>query len=59
MVLRDHIHRIRTDPLVSHGRHFGRTVRTFCRVHTLITNGLSRTMHLELERITKEDLSDV
>lgn len=47
----------RTDPLVGHGRHFGRTIRTFCRVHTLITNGLSRAMQLELGRITEEDLA--
>ncbi|KAJ3504855.1 hypothetical protein NMY22_g17779 [Coprinellus aureogranulatus] len=38
----------RTDPLVGHGRHFGRTIRTFCRMHTLIANGVSRTMQLEL-----------
>lgn len=49
--------RIRTDPLVGHGRHFGRTIRTFCRIHTLITNGLSRNMQLELGRLTEEDLS--
>ncbi|TEB22596.1 hypothetical protein FA13DRAFT_1798685 [Coprinellus micaceus] len=47
----------RTDPLVGHGRHFGRTIRTFCRIHTLITNGLSRTMQLELGRIAEEDLT--
>ena len=47
----------RTDPLVGHGRHFGRTIRTFCRVHTLITNGLSRAMQLELGRVTEEDFS--
>ncbi|KAJ3526688.1 hypothetical protein NMY22_g10070 [Coprinellus aureogranulatus] len=47
----------RTDPLVGHGRHFGRTVRTFCRVQTMITNGLARTMQLELGRIDEEDLS--
>ncbi|TEB36975.1 hypothetical protein FA13DRAFT_1622502, partial [Coprinellus micaceus] len=39
--------------------HFGRTVRTFCMVHMLITNGLSRTMQLELERITEADLSEM
>ncbi|TEB03971.1 hypothetical protein FA13DRAFT_1723520 [Coprinellus micaceus] len=49
----------RTDPLVGHGRHFGRTIRTFCRIHTLITNGLSRTMQLELGRIAEEDLTRV
>ncbi|TEB19192.1 hypothetical protein FA13DRAFT_1618602 [Coprinellus micaceus] len=49
-------HSVRTDPLVGHGRHFGRTIRTFCRIHTLITNGLSRAMQIELGRITVHDL---
>ncbi|KAH6879973.1 hypothetical protein BKA70DRAFT_1378292 [Coprinopsis sp. MPI-PUGE-AT-0042] len=39
----------RTDPLVHHGRHFGRTIRAFCRVQTLIKNGISRTLQLEAE----------
>ncbi|KAJ3519984.1 hypothetical protein NMY22_g12949 [Coprinellus aureogranulatus] len=47
---------MRADPLVGHGRHFGRTVRTFCRISSLITNGLSRTMQLELGRVAEEDL---
>ncbi|TEB22934.1 hypothetical protein FA13DRAFT_1640577 [Coprinellus micaceus] len=47
----------KTDPLVGHGRHFGRTVRTFCRIQTLLTNGLTRTMQLELERVTEDELS--
>ncbi|TEB39957.1 hypothetical protein FA13DRAFT_1618760 [Coprinellus micaceus] len=52
-----HLSRTKTDPLVGHGRHFGRTIRTFCRIHTLITNGLTRTMQLELERITEGELT--
>ena len=28
------------DPLVHHGRHFGRAVHAFCNVQTLIANGL-------------------
>ncbi|KAJ3534587.1 hypothetical protein NMY22_g6866 [Coprinellus aureogranulatus] len=48
---------VRTDPLVGHGRHFGRTIRTFCRIHTLITNGLSRSMQLELCRVDEADFS--
>ena len=28
------------DPLVHHGRHFGRVVHTFCNVQMLITNGI-------------------
>ncbi|KAJ3529763.1 hypothetical protein NMY22_g8865 [Coprinellus aureogranulatus] len=48
---------LRTDPLVGHGRHFGRTIRTFCRVQTLISSGLATTMQLELDRISESDLS--
>ncbi|KIJ59336.1 hypothetical protein HYDPIDRAFT_33275 [Hydnomerulius pinastri MD-312] len=28
------------DPLVHHGRHFGRAVHAFCNVQTLLTNGI-------------------
>lgn len=28
------------DPLVHHGRHFGRAIHTFCNLQTLISNGL-------------------
>ena len=28
------------DPLVHHGRHFGRAVHSFCSVQTLLTNGI-------------------
>ncbi|KAJ3518520.1 hypothetical protein NMY22_g13631 [Coprinellus aureogranulatus] len=49
--------RARQDPLVGHGRHFGRAMRTFCRVHTLLSNGLSTAMQLELGRITEQDLN--
>jgi hypothetical protein len=31
-----------TDPLVHHGRHFGRTVHALCSLHALITSGLLR-----------------
>lgn len=31
-----------TDPLVHHGRHFGRTVHALCNVQALLTNGLLR-----------------
>lgn len=30
------------DPLIHHGRHFGRTVHALCNVHAVITNGLLR-----------------
>jgi hypothetical protein len=35
-----------TDPLVHHGRHFGRTVHVLCCVHTLLTNGILREVEL-------------
>jgi hypothetical protein len=31
-----------SDPLVHHGRHFGRTVHALCSMHALITNGILR-----------------
>jgi hypothetical protein len=31
-----------TDPLVHHGRHFGRTVHALCTVNALIVNGMLR-----------------
>jgi hypothetical protein len=31
-----------SDPLVSQGRHFGRTVHALCNVRTILTNGLLR-----------------
>ncbi|KAH6905254.1 hypothetical protein BKA70DRAFT_1049812, partial [Coprinopsis sp. MPI-PUGE-AT-0042] len=46
-----------TDPLVHHGRHFGRTIQAFCRVQTLIKNGLSRSIQLRYGRIQEEDLT--
>lgn len=30
------------DPLVHHGRHFGRTVHALCNVNALVTNGILR-----------------
>jgi hypothetical protein len=31
-----------SDPLISHGRHFGRTVHALCNVGALLTNGILR-----------------
>lgn len=31
-----------SDPLMHHGRHFGRAIYSFCNIKTLITNSLSR-----------------
>lgn len=35
-------HRVLSDPLVHHGRHFGRAIFAFANVRTLISNGLNR-----------------
>lgn len=36
------INRHSIDPLVLHGRHFGRSIHAFCNVTTLINNGIGR-----------------
>ncbi|KAH6910572.1 hypothetical protein BKA70DRAFT_1100367 [Coprinopsis sp. MPI-PUGE-AT-0042] len=46
-----------TDPLVHHGRHFGRTIQDFCRVQTLIKNGLSRSVELTFGRLEEDQLT--
>jgi hypothetical protein len=43
-----------TDPLVHHGRHFGRTVHALCRVHTLLANGILYEGDQSDEPLTKE-----
>ncbi|KAG0704986.1 hypothetical protein DFH29DRAFT_800998 [Suillus ampliporus] len=44
---------LKSDPLVSHGRHFGHTVFALCNYSSLLTNGI---LHLEqLEDATLED----
>jgi hypothetical protein len=35
-----------TDPLVHHGRHFGRTVHALCNISTLVSNGVLRIKEL-------------
>ncbi|KAH6886036.1 hypothetical protein BKA70DRAFT_1123469 [Coprinopsis sp. MPI-PUGE-AT-0042] len=47
----------RTDPLVHHGRHFGRTIQAFCRVQTLIKNGLSRSVEMTFGRLEEDQLT--
>ncbi|KAG2737573.1 hypothetical protein P692DRAFT_20761391 [Suillus brevipes Sb2] len=44
-----------SDPLVSHGRHFGRTVFALCNYPSLLTNGILRLE--QLEDTPLEDLS--
>jgi hypothetical protein len=38
-----------SDPLVSHGCHFGRTVHALCNINALLTNGLLRMGELAAE----------
>ena len=46
-----------SDPLVHHGRHFGRTVYAMCNVRSLITNGLLRLEESDGGEITEESLT--
>jgi hypothetical protein len=46
-----------SDPLVHHGRHFGRTVYAMCNVRSLITNGLLRLEELDGGEILEESLT--
>ncbi|KAJ3525372.1 hypothetical protein NMY22_g10607 [Coprinellus aureogranulatus] len=48
----------RTDPLVGHGRHFGRTIHAFCRIFPLIKDGLSRQLRFQAGVLNEEELSD-
>ncbi|TEB18276.1 hypothetical protein FA13DRAFT_1639196 [Coprinellus micaceus] len=48
----------RTDPLVSHGRHFGRTIHAFCRPFALIKEGISRHLQMETGVFTASDLTE-
>jgi hypothetical protein len=35
------------DPLVHHGRHFGRVAHAFCNIQTLLANGITLMNELE------------
>lgn len=43
------LHSCHTDPLVSRGHHFGRTVHALCNVYTILMNGLLRLGELAEE----------
>ncbi|KAH6901412.1 hypothetical protein BKA70DRAFT_1374771 [Coprinopsis sp. MPI-PUGE-AT-0042] len=47
----------RTDPLVHHGRHFGRTIQAFAVSQTLIKNGLSRSVEMTFGRLEEDQLT--
>lgn len=36
-----------SDPLIHHGRHFGRSLHALCNIQSLITNGILRTIELD------------
>ena len=46
-----------SDPLVHHGRHFGRTVYAMCNVRSLITNALLRLEESDDGEISEESLT--
>ena len=46
-----------SDPLVHHGRHFGRTVYAMCNVRSLVTNSLLRLEELDGDEISEESLA--
>jgi len=45
------------DPLVHHGRHFGRTVYAMCNVRSLITNGVLRLQESDGGDVLEESLT--
>ncbi|TEB25754.1 hypothetical protein FA13DRAFT_1637032, partial [Coprinellus micaceus] len=50
--------RSRTDPLVSHGRHFGRTIHAFCCPFSLLKEGLARYLHMESGLLCIDELTE-
>ncbi|KAH6911188.1 hypothetical protein BKA70DRAFT_1220223 [Coprinopsis sp. MPI-PUGE-AT-0042] len=44
-------------PLVHHGRHFGRTIQAFCRIQTLLMNGMARSAQLHTGELSESDMS--
>ncbi|KIM65447.1 hypothetical protein SCLCIDRAFT_112647, partial [Scleroderma citrinum Foug A] len=45
------------DPLVHHGRHFGRAICSFCSMHTLLTNSIeSMAEELDLGSLDRKEL---
>ncbi|KAJ3517391.1 hypothetical protein NMY22_g13977 [Coprinellus aureogranulatus] len=48
----------KADRLVSYGRHFGRTVRTFCNLHVLIKEGVCREEQMITNSVEMEDLKE-
>ncbi|KAJ3523302.1 hypothetical protein NMY22_g11499 [Coprinellus aureogranulatus] len=45
----------RQDPLVHHGRHFGRTIHAFCKPFPLLAEGLARQLQLQAGAVSGLD----
>ncbi|KAJ3529264.1 hypothetical protein NMY22_g9063 [Coprinellus aureogranulatus] len=48
----------KTDRLVSYGRYFGRTVRTFCNFHVLVKEGVTREEQMASNGVDIDELND-
>ncbi|RXW18049.1 hypothetical protein EST38_g7807 [Candolleomyces aberdarensis] len=57
LALRPRKKAVKTDPLFSNGRHFGRTIHAFCNIFPLIKDGLARFIRLQAGVIQVRDLS--
>lgn len=44
-----------SDPLIHHGRHFGRTLHALCNINSLLTNGVLRT--IELDEVSEDSFT--
>ncbi|KAJ2921658.1 hypothetical protein H1R20_g15434, partial [Candolleomyces eurysporus] len=49
---------VKTDPLLSNGKHFGRTIHAFCNIFPLVKEGLARFIKLQAGVIQAQDLSE-
>lgn len=50
-------HSCLSDPLIHHGRHFGRTLHALCNIQSLLTNGILRTIDLDEDPGIEESFS--
>ncbi|RXW11159.1 hypothetical protein EST38_g14696 [Candolleomyces aberdarensis] len=48
----------KSDPLVGHGRHFGRTIHGFCRIFPLVKEGLLRQIDIQAGLLQLSELTD-
>lgn len=50
--------RLKTDALVHHGRHFGRTVQMFGNLNNLIREGVLREEQMQAHKLDLDDLEE-